>query len=288
MENVIKMTEQPDAILANEERFLEQLGVGDDACRFLRSADQLGLFVGTASAASGGVLIASSSVVATTFFPSTGILAWLGLGAAATTPVGWVLAAGALTGGAYYGLRRVLKLLRKKSTVERPRYINTPLDVIANQLLGLMLPLSIWIAKSDDEDVSGEEMEHIVSFYFDEWGYNTDFVECAIKQNMGAVSGKSARKLAQSLSNYCASNPDCNKERIIEFLVGHLREFVATEGDHAYRERKSFAVSELETELARRTGRRSELTRRTEAWRLKLAGRTGQWWSTIRSGWWRR
>ena len=213
---------------------------------------------------------------------------WLGWGTVAKTPIGWVLAAGALTGGAYYGFRWVLIKVRKVATVERPKYINTPLDLIAKQLLGLMLPLSIWIAKSDDEDVSGEEMEHIVSFYFDEWGYNTDFVECAMKQNMGTVSGKSARKLAKSLSNYCASNPDCNKERIVEFLVGHLHEFGATEGDHAYRERKSFAVKELETELTRRTRWWSELTRRTEAWRLKLAGWTGQWWATTRSGWWWR
>ncbi len=248
------MTEQPDTILANEEIFLEHLGVGDDACRFLKSGENLELFLGTVGAASGGMIIASSSVVATTFFPSSGVLAWLGLGAAATTPIGWMLAAGALTGGVYYGFRWMLVKVRKNSRVERARYINTPLDVIANQLLGLMLPLSIWIAKSDDEDISGEEQEGIVSYYSDEWGYNAHFVERAIEQCMGNVSGNTARKLAKSLSDYCAGNPDCNKERIIEFLVGHLREFVATEGNHASRERKSLAVSELETELTRRTG----------------------------------
>ena len=245
------MGEQPDAILANEERFLERLGIGDDACRFLKSADKLELFLGTAGAASGGMMILSSSVVATTFFPSSGVLVWLGLGAVATTPIGWVLVGGALTGGAYYGLRRTLDKVRKKSRVERPRYINTPLDVIADRLLGLMLPLSVWIARSDDEDVSGEEGESIVSYYCDEWGYKTNFVECAIEQCLGKVSGKTARELAKSLSDYCADNPDCNKERIIEFLVGHLREFVATEGNHDSWERKSHAVSDLETELTR-------------------------------------
>jgi hypothetical protein len=246
--------EQPDAILANEERFLERLGIGEDACRFLKSADKLELFLGTAGVASGGVVITSSSVVATTFFPSTGVLAWLGLGAVATTPMGWVLAGGALTGGAYYGLRWTLHKLRKKSTVERPKFINTPVDVIANQLLGLMLPLSIWIARSDDEDVSGEERESIVSYYSDEWGYKADFVECATTQCSGKVSGRTAKELAKSLSAYCTDSPDCNKEGIIKFLVCHLREFVATEGNHDSRERKSRAVNDLDTEFTRRTG----------------------------------
>ena len=246
-------TDEPDTILANEERFLERLGIEGRASSFLKSADNMELVLTTAGAAYGGGLIASSSFVATTFFPSSGILAWIGLGAAATTPIGWVLAAGALTGGLYFGLRWTLDKVRDKSTVKRPKYINTPLDLIANQLFGLMFPLSVWIAKSDDGEVSEEEAESIVSFYIDEWGYDADFVAYAMERCASEVPGKTARELAKSFSDYCAANRDCNKKRITEFLVDHLREFAGTEGNGESRERKVQALRELEAELKRQT-----------------------------------
>lgn len=248
------MRDEPEAILVNELIFKQRLGVGEDCYKFLKSARNLEHILGTAGAASGGTMIASSFVVATTFFPSSGLLAWIGLGAAAATPIGWVLAAGVLAGGAYYGIRRKLDKVRDDVLVQFPKYVNTPLHLLADKLMGLMLPLSIWIARSDDGEVSGEEKEGIVSYYVEEWGYAADFVEFAIEQCVGDASDKIAGELAKSLSDYCAANRDCNKNRITEFLVDHLHEFVETEGNGVSRERKARALRELETEFARRTG----------------------------------
>ena len=248
-----EMTDEPEAILANDMRFKEKLGLGEDAYKSLKVANILERVGGVAGTASGGALIASSSLVATTFFPSTGLLAALGLGAAAVTPIGWVLAAGALTGGAYYGVRSLIDAMKDKIVIQIPKYINTSLDLIAFQLLGLMLPLSIWIARSDDKDVSGEERNSISSYYAEEWGYQPAFIERAIEElvvKFGAeASTKAARELAKSLSEYCAANKDCNTERIIEFLVDHLKELVETEGNQEYRERKLHAGRELENEF---------------------------------------
>ena len=247
-----EMTEEPEAILANELRFKEKLGLGEDAYNALKMANNLEKIVGVGGTASGGVLIASSSIVATTFFPAeAGLLAALGFGAVAVTPIGWVLAAGALTGGAYYGARILIDEMKRKRMTQIPKYINTPLDLIADQLLGLMLPLSIWIARADDQEVGGEERNSIGSHYSDEWGYGPAFVERAIerltdKSGAGA-STRTARELAKSLSEYCVHNKDCNTGHIIEFLVGHLNELVEPEGNHKYRERKLQAVRELES-----------------------------------------
>ena len=145
--------------------------------------------------------------------------------------------------------------MERKRVFKIPKFINTPLDLLANQLLGLMLPLSIWIARSDDKEVSGEERKSISSYYADEWGYEEAFVERAIekltdKSGAGAsTKTKTAKELAKSLSEYCVHNKDCNTGHIIEFLVGHLNELVETEGNHEYRERKLQAVRELESEF---------------------------------------
>ena len=234
-------TREPDAILANEERFLERLGT---------SHSTLERVWAISGAASVGMLVASSSVVATTFFPSSGWLALVGLGVAATTPVGWVLAAGAVTGGVYTGVRWWMD----KFTVKRRRRTDTPVELLATKLLGFMLPLSIWIAKSDDGEVSEEEKDSIVSFYAEEWGYVAGFVICKIGALAGEVAIKTAGELAKSLSDYCGKNPDCNRKGMIKVLVGHLHEFAGTEGNDESRERKTRALRELETEFVRRTG----------------------------------
>ena len=245
-----EVTGEPDAILADSWRFKESLGIGEETYQFLKQASNLERFLGVAGATAGGALIASSAIVAETFFPSTGLLAALGLGATAATPIGWVLAAGALTGGAYYGLSRLIDAMRDKGTIRIPKYINTPLDVIADQLLGLMLPLSIWIALSDDKEISDEERNSISSYYADNWGYEQVFVERAIaglvKKFDTEASTMTAKGLAESLSDYCAGNRDCNKNHIMKFLVDHLNDLVEVEEDQEYRERKSRAVREFE------------------------------------------
>lgn len=253
-----EVTGELDAILADDWRFKESLGIGEETYQFLKQASNLERFLGVAGATAGGVYIASSAIVAETFFPSTGLFAALGLGATAATPIGWVLAAGALTGGAYYGLSRLIDAMRNKGTIRIPKYINTPLDVIADQLLGLMLPLSIWIAMSDDKEISDEERNSIGSYYADNWGYEQVFVERAIagwvKRFDTEASTMTAKGLAKSLSEYCAGNKDCNKNHIMKFLVDHLNDLVEMEENQEYRERKSRAAREFEkVALARST-----------------------------------
>ena len=91
--------------------------------------------------------VAASSAVASTFFASSGFMAStlsaIGLGATAVTPVGWVIAAGVISGGAYVGVSRMFEKSKDSGLVVVPKYINTPLDVIAVALIELMLPVSL-------------------------------------------------------------------------------------------------------------------------------------------------
>lgn len=237
-------------ILADKWRFKEKLGIGEDAYKFLRVRKNLSTFLGAAGAGSSGALVASSSVVATTFFAKSGILATLGLGAAAATPIGWVVGAGALAGGAYLGAKMFLGKIGDKiddrMMIKIPRHINTPLDVIADEVLGLILPLSLRVAKADDDYITASEGEAISGYYAKEWGYTRAFVEEAIKREEESLGNKPYAELAESLVGYCNKNKDCNRDAIVEFLLKHLKKFIREEENPKHRERKTLALEHLE------------------------------------------
>lgn len=243
--------DEPEKIISDSWRFKEKLGIGEEAYRVLKRRKNLTTVVRTVGASTGGMLVASSSTVATTLFPASGFLATLGLGAAATTPIGWVIGAGALAGGVYLGAKKLFSSEKdNKRMIRIPRYITTPLDLIANELLGLMLPLSLKIAKADDNQIAESESEVIVDYYAGEWGYSRVFVDRAIKTTENLMSNKSYKELSKSLAEYCDKNPDCNRKAIVQFLLTHLDEFIETEKSSVHRERKFLALEHLKQQFS--------------------------------------
>lgn len=92
-------------VIANEEKFKLKLGIGRDAFVSLKAAGVVGKLWDVGGAAGTGVTVASSGAVASTFFGSF----WTGIGlATAATPIGWVIGAAVVSGGAYYGVSRCL------------------------------------------------------------------------------------------------------------------------------------------------------------------------------------
>lgn len=242
---------EPEEIVADSWRFKEKLGIGEEAYRFLKIRKNLATVVGAAGASAGGALVVSSSTVATTFFPASGFLATLGLGAAATTPIGWVIGAGVLAGGAYFGAKKFLSSEKDDRRMIRiPRYITTPLDLIANELLGLMLPLGLKIAKADDNEITKLERNSISDYYAEEWGYSRVFVDRAIKTTENLMANKSYRELSKSLVEYCDQNPDCNQKAIVQFLITHLDEFIEAEENSVHKERKFLALEHLKQQFS--------------------------------------
>ena len=232
--------DEPEEIIAHDLIFKSRLGIGEETYNYLKRRKNLADFVGAIGVGGGAIGAASSATVATTFFPASGFLATLGFGAAATTPVGWVIGAGVLAGGAYLGARK-LEARKKKKVVVIPKFIHTPLDVIADELLGFMLPLSLRIAISDGRIIQSERDE-IVEHYAKDWGYSRAFVDRAIKETENNIGSRSYESLSESLSRYCDENPDCNQKAIVAFLLEHLEEVADSGGDSA---RKREGLEEL-------------------------------------------
>ena len=92
-----------ETIVAEPLNFKAKLAIGEDAYTSLKVKNAAFQAWEVAGVATTAVVVAKSSVVASTFFAPTGFLAAIGFGTA-VTPVGWVIAAGVVTGGAWVGI----------------------------------------------------------------------------------------------------------------------------------------------------------------------------------------
>ena len=137
-----------DRIVVEPLKFKVKLAIGEDAYTSLRVKNAVVQAWDVAGVATTAAVVAKSSVVASTFFAPTGWLAALGIGTA-VTPIGWVVAAGVLTGGAWFGITRHLKKASASKVTVVPKFINTPLDVLALGLFDLMAPLALKVAAVD-------------------------------------------------------------------------------------------------------------------------------------------
>jgi len=235
LEDDLKMlsTDDPQIIISEPIRFKEKLGIGERAYALLRMREHLTTFTEAMGIGATVSTAAGSSVVAGTFFAKGGMLASglsaIGFVPVAATPIGWVLAAGLASGATYIGISRFFERSKDAHLIIIPKYINTPLDVIALALIELMLPLSLKVALVDGE-IASQERKAIIDFYHGQWGYSDAFITRLTEETEDKLEAVSFTKLTQSLKSYCEQSPDCDRSAIRNLLVAHLAEIVEADG----------------------------------------------------------
>ena len=228
---------QPKGVIAHGMLFRARLGIGEEAYKFLKLPKNLSTFIHSLLAGGAASGAAASPVVAGALFPATGIgsaLAAIGIGAGAVTPIGWVIGAGLAAGGAYFGVRKFLSSKKPETVDVVPKYINTPLDLIGDELLHRLLPLGLKIASADGQ-ITGEEVNAIVEHYEKDWGYSRDFVIYKIAGMKEHVESTPCEEFAQPLLDYCDMNKDCDRGTIVDSILEHLEEILEIDdkGDSA-------------------------------------------------------
>jgi uncharacterized tellurite resistance protein B-like protein len=226
-------SDEKEVLVVDPLRFKARLGIGEKAYGSLRTRENLRTFVETLAV--GGVAsgAASSSVVAGAFFANTGFVATalssIGLGAAAVTPIGWVIASGVVFGGAYAAASKLLERNKDTGLVVVPKYINTPLDVLAVGLVELMLPVSVKIANADGA-MCDKERDSIRNYFVDEWGYNEGFIARKIADYERGIDEISYEPIATSFKKYCDESKDCDRQTIVSDFLAHLEDVVYADG----------------------------------------------------------
>jgi hypothetical protein len=220
--------EDIDTIVSEPLKFKARLAIGEDAYTSLKLKNAVFEAWEVAGVATTAVVVAKSSAVATTFFAPTGWLAAIGFGTA-VTPVGWVIAAGVVTGGAWVGVTRYLKKASADRLTVIPKFINTPLDVLALGLFDLLAPLALKVA-DEDGHIDETEARQIRDYFVIEWGYDAKFVNQGIRYTESQLDEFSIRALSQALAEFASENPDCNFKVMSAEILGFLRGTVATDG----------------------------------------------------------
>ena len=225
-----------ESIISEPLNFKAKLAIGEDAYTSLKLKNAAFQAWEVAGVATTAAVVAKSSVVASTFFAPTGFLAAIGIGSAAT-PVGWVIAAGVVTGGAWVGITRYLKKASANRVTVIPKFINTPLDVLALGLFDLLAPLALKVIVVDG-NVDDAKRKLIQDYFVKEWGYDPDFVAEGINYIESRISEFSIKSLAQTLAEFTRDNRDCNFNMISQEILGFLSNIVAADGNVDQRQQK--------------------------------------------------
>lgn len=233
-------------VVHDELRFKARLSIGEDAYLSTRLKHVVFEAWDVAGVASTGAQVTSSAFVAQKFFSVPGILASVGIGSAAATPIGWVVAASVVSGGAWFGITRYLKGDNEKVTVI-PEFINSPLDVLGLALFDLLAPLAMRVAAVDGE-IHPSERELIKQCFVQRWGYSEPFVESGLEFVAENLDDYDIKTAAATLGAFTRDNPDCNASKMLADMIAFLHEVM--EADGRIDEREEMAIERVEKVFA--------------------------------------
>lgn len=230
-----------DAVVAEPLRFKARLAIGENAYASLRVVNRMRELWDVLGAAGAGAALAKSGLI----------------GGAAATPIGWVALAALASGGACYGLYRLLGHTKGARVIEIPKYLNTPLDTLGLALFDLLAPLALRLAAVDGQ-VPPAARQRLLAHLVDDWGLSRAFVEQAVDLVEARALQGSAEDMALELSQFLHASPDCNHEAIAADTLHFLRQLLDNDG--VLDERQTTALARMTELLSQPPG--SEWTQR--------------------------
>lgn len=198
-----------DQVVADPLRFKAKLAIGEAAYASLRMINRGREVWDVLGAAGAGAAVAKTGMVASL------------LGASAT-PIGWVAFAALASGGACYGMYRLLSSTKGDRVIEIPKYLNTPLDTLGLALFDLIAPLSLRLAAVDGAVEPGER-QYLIDHLISDWGLNRAFVEQSVAAVEARLAGADLEAMAIEGAEFLHLNPDCNHAAIAKDLGVFMR-----------------------------------------------------------------
>ena len=236
-----------EQVVSDGNKFKIRLGIGEDAYQTLKLAKGLQTIWDVKGAAGAGAAAAASPMVATTFFGGGGgLLSSLGIGAAAATPVGWVIAAAVASGGAYYGVMSLAGRYTSNRVETIPKFINSPIDLLGATLFDMIggLGLKVAILSNDIEDA---EREAMVDYFVEVWGLDEEYIRNSIPIIEEQVRERNLKDMVKTLAEFQIDNPDCNPSAMKKDILELLTEIALADGE--IDEREEIALELVEREL---------------------------------------
>ena len=236
-----------EQVVSDGNKFKIRLGIGEDAYQTLKLAKGLQTIWDVKGAAGAGAAAAASPMVATTFFGGGGgLLSSLGIGAAAATPVGWVIAAAVASGGAYYGVMSLAGRYTSNRVETIPKFINSPIDLLGATLFDMIGGLGLKVAILSN-DIDDAEREALVDYFVEVWGLDEEYIRNSIPIIEEQVRERNLKDMVKTLAEFQIDNPDCNPSAMKKDILELLTEIALADGE--IDEREEIALELVEREL---------------------------------------
>jgi uncharacterized tellurite resistance protein B-like protein len=238
-----------ERVVGDDLRFRLKLGIGEDAYRSIRYGKAVQKLWDVGGVAATGAAAAASPIVASTFFGGSGFLGLIGLGTAAT-PIGWVIAAGAASAGAYYGVLRLVGKYGDKRVHKVPEFINSPIDLLGATLVDMIGTLAVKLGEVDG-DFALVERQRIIAYFIEDWGIDRPYAEKAIALIAENEAKIGLRAAAEVLGRFLRENEDCNAAAIRADILAMLAEIIQADG--RVDEREELALEKIDAILRAET-----------------------------------
>lgn len=216
-------------VIADSLRFRRKLAIGEDAYTSIKLGRAVGKIWDIGGVAASAAGIAASARVAGMFFGSTGLLSSIGLGAAAVTPIGWIVAAAVVSGGAYYGVTHAIGRYAGSRVDVIPRFISSPIDQLGAALLDMMGALSLKVALIDGA-IDPAEREAMRDYFVKEWGYDSAYAANALDLLEENGLSQPIKPMTAAIAKFVKDHPDCNYNAFRLEMMAFLREVASADG----------------------------------------------------------
>jgi uncharacterized tellurite resistance protein B-like protein len=241
-EEQIRNFNNVEQVIADSLRFKRKLSIGGDAYASIRIAKTLQQIWDVGGIAATGGAAAASTTVAGTFFATGGWLSAIGLGAAAATPIGWVIGAAVASGGAYYGVTRLFRGYGDARVETIPKFINTPIDLLGASLMDLLGAFAVKVAAIDG-NIDEHEINVIKQYFVTDWGYDPKYTESALEVLIENSERSKIAEMTKTFADFSRSNPDCNFDAIRKELISLLT--AIAEADGKIDEREELVIDKI-------------------------------------------
>jgi uncharacterized protein YaaW (UPF0174 family) len=221
MDDILSSTIEAPPIIDSPLQFKYKLDIGDEAYEYLIKADNFLAFSKTIVAGIGGGSIASAAWLVT-LAPVAKFALLFGM---TSTPVGWIVGAGALSTVLAYTLLKQEKISKKKTIITIPKHLNTPLDLLAQTVISLFMPATVRLALADG-CLCEKEREAIIKYFVKEWGFNGDFVVNAVLEQEALIAGFDYNGYRQLLIASTYSDSEIKYDVIKKEILNILNEIV--------------------------------------------------------------
>ncbi len=215
-------------IIDDDLKFKHKLQLGDDAYKKLKTIKKAKDFIGSIAVGIGAFF---SCYIYWSSQQSTSVKLLGHEVYANSPPIGWFIFWGIFFFIITFYIKKFFKKAEEKTMHKIPKFLDTPLNIVALTLSEVFIVPAIKIATVDGV-FSKEEEDYIKSYFVNDWGFNKNFIDNCVESGRKKIEC-SYDDYGKSLRNICANSKELKFKTIANELISFLDNIIKSDGNIA-------------------------------------------------------